>query len=126
MEDRRLESECAVLSAKVDAFNAKPDAERKIHARDLHQALEFLGKATDKKEVDDILWEVDEDIDGAVDWPEFQLMFRRNITDKTGLEPSQLFSVVQFLMYDKTFAGASRACTTHAVVARARWGRCDS
>ena len=48
---------------------------------------------------------MDEDIDGAVDWPEFQLMFRRNITDKTGLEPSQLFSVVQFLMYDKTFAG---------------------
>jgi hypothetical protein len=55
--------------------------------------------------VEDILWVVDEDIDGAVDWPEFQLMFRRNITDKTGLEPSQLFSVVQFLMYDKTFAG---------------------
>jgi hypothetical protein len=49
--------------------------------------------------------QVDEDISGSVDWVEFQLMFRRNIMDKTGLEPSQLFSVVQFLMYDKAFTG---------------------
>lgn len=58
-----------------------------------------------QKEIEDMIWEVDENLDGCVDWEEFQLMFRRNITDKTGLEPSQLFNVVQFLMYDRDFCG---------------------
>lgn len=106
LEDARLEAECAALQRRIDELGAKPDSEKRIHGRDLQQALEFLGKSgTDKREVEDMIWEVDEDLDGCVDWAEFQLMFRRNITDKTGLEPSQLFSVVQFLMYDKEFTG---------------------
>ena len=105
LEDRRLEEECGALTRRISDIDAKSDAVKRIHPRDLLTALEFLGKATSKKEVEDMLWEVDEDIDGAVSWVEFELMFRRNITDKTGLEPCQLFSVVQFLMYDKDFTG---------------------
>ena len=105
LEDRRLEEECAGLTRRIAEIDDKSDAVKRIHGRDLQTALEFLGKVTNKKEVEDMLWEVDEDSDGAVSWGEFQLMFRRNITDKTGLEPCQLFSVVQFLMYDKDFTG---------------------
>ena len=105
LEDKRLEDECRELNARIEEINAKPDDVKRIHYRDLLTALEFLGKPTSKKEVEDMLWEVDEDIDGSVSWHEFQLMFLRNIADKTGLEPCQLFSVVQFLMYDREFTG---------------------
>ena len=32
-------------------------------------------------------------------------MYKRCISDETGLEPRKLFNLVQFLMYDKSFKG---------------------
>jgi len=58
-----------------------------------------------KPEVDQWIWEVDEDLDGFVNEYEFTLMYKRCIFDKTGLEPRNLFNLVQFLMYDLTCKG---------------------
>jgi hypothetical protein len=43
---------------------------------------------------------IDDDLDQCLDWKEFRLMFTRNIVDKTGLEPSKMFFLTQFLIYD--------------------------
>ena len=52
-----------------------------------------------------MVWEVDEDLDGYVSREEFEIMYKRCVSDKTGLEPRKLFNLVQFMMYDKTNSG---------------------
>jgi len=90
----RLAEEIADLEKKIQEFDLDPS--RKINRDDLSCALSDLGKKSTKKEIEDMIWEVDENLDCCVDWEEFRLMFTRNITDTTGLEPFQLFNVVQF------------------------------
>ena len=72
---------------------------------DLARVLQFLGCKPSKSEVNLIIWEVDDDLDGYVSKEEFQTMYKRCISDETGLEPRKLFNLVQFLMYDKKFKG---------------------
>lgn len=46
-----------------------------------------------------MIWEVDEDLDGQVNYMEFFLMYKRCRFDDTFLEPRSMYNVVQFLMY---------------------------
>ena len=81
-------------------------------------------------EIEDMIWEVDEDCDQGLNWAEFQAMYHRCNNDKTGgqhaalacqagnkstldlkvelyagYEPRRLFNVVQFVMNDKEGSG---------------------
>lgn len=47
-EFQNIEAEMADLERQIEAIDSKPDHEKKIHPRDLQQALAFLGKHTDK------------------------------------------------------------------------------
>ena len=58
-----------------------------------------------KADVEDMIWEVDEDCDRCIDWEEFQSMFYRVRHDKTGWEPRRFFTVVEFMMHDKDMSG---------------------
>lgn len=99
----KIDEECADITQQIENIEAKEV--KRIKPRDLIEALGKLGKKSTKKEIEDMIWEVDENLDECVDWEEFQLMFHRNIKDTTGLEPHQLFNVVQFMMYDKDCGG---------------------
>ena len=76
-----------------------------ITAMDLARALQFLGLSPSKSEVDAIIWEVDDDLDGKVGKEEYQTMYKRCISDHEDKEPRKLFNLVQFLMYDQKFKG---------------------
>ncbi|EER12343.1 dc3, putative [Perkinsus marinus ATCC 50983] len=76
-------------------------------------AFHRVGYKIARIDVEQFIWEVDDDLDGTVSWDEFLVMYQRCVFDKTGLEPRGLFILVEFLMYtaellefDKTFKGA--------------------
>ena len=77
----------------------------RIGSMDIARTLQFLGLRPSKAEVDLIVWEVDDDLDGYVNKQEFQTMYKRCISDEANLEPRKLYNLVQFLMYDKRFKG---------------------
>ena len=69
-------------------------------ATDVRRILKKLGdKEISQHQIDIMIWEVDENLDKRVDITEFNLMYRKCIEDKTGLEPKNLFNLVQFLMF---------------------------
>lgn len=47
-----------------------------------------------------MIWEADDDLDGCIDWHEFRSCYVRSLVDKHGLEPNQLYHLVQFLLCD--------------------------
>jgi len=76
-----------------------------VHFAELDQLFLALGHKAKRGEVEDMIWEVDEDCDGCISWVEFQNLYTRGRDDKTGYEPRGLFNVVEFVMNDKEGAG---------------------
>jgi len=69
-----------------------------------------------------MIWEADETISGSIDYEDMKLMFQRNISDRTGLEPSKMYNLVQFLIFDSNENGKVSVDETMAFL-HARYGR---
>eukprot|EP00877_Chromochloris_zofingiensis_P013655 jgi/Chrzof1/8543/Cz03g15030.t1 len=88
------------------AFNAlDKKADGKLDPEELEEVFVDLGHKPQRGEVEDLLWEVDEDCDGCISWTEFQRLYHRCREDITGYEPRGLFNVVEFVMNDKEGTG---------------------
>lgn len=97
-------NEAEDLRRAFAALDRKGDG--RIDAEELSQAFASLGYRAKRGEVEDLLWEVDEDCDGGVDWREFKALHRRCREDAAGTEPRGLFNVVEFVMRDREGLGA--------------------
>lgn len=94
------------LEALKRAFHALDvDGDGRLSCQDILTTLHRLKHKMTKHDVEVMLWEVDEDLDGHISWSEFLTLYERGTTDVTGLEPRGLFHVVQFLMYDNELKG---------------------
>lgn len=119
-ELQNLSQEIEELKEKITAIEAA--SEGRVTAADLSETLKALGKRASKKEVEDMIWEVDENLDGCVDWDEMRLMVQRNLRDQSGLEPAKLFNLVQFCLYDQNDNGRVSVDETMNML-YARYGR---
>ena len=95
----KLEEERKYLLDEVRQIESK--SELHIRPQDTGIAMKSLGKRMSKRQIQDLMWEVDEKLDGVIDWEEFSLMFERNVRDTSGLEPANFYHMVQFMIYDR-------------------------
>ena len=65
------------FAAHLAATHRVPCARAQIDPEELSEYLRFLGYKCKKAEVDDMIWEVDEDCDHCVNWEEFKTMCAR-------------------------------------------------
>ena len=105
-EQRREHNEQKELESLRRVFDTLDRGKAgKVGFKELNDQLIKLDYRAKRVEVEDMIWEVDEDCDHAVSWDEFKLMFHRCRNDRTGLEPRKLFNVVEFMMHDKDSSG---------------------
>ena len=93
-----LQKEQSELEMTLSDIRCRPV--QHIRPQDTAAALESLGKKATKREVQNMMWEVDEKLDGVLDWDEVHLNFERNIRDSSGLEPASFYHMIQFMIYD--------------------------
>ncbi|KAL1512289.1 hypothetical protein AB1Y20_005551 [Prymnesium parvum] len=105
-KDRREYNEAQELENLLRVFDRLDrKGDKKLDLDELFESLKALGYKCKKADVEDMIWEIDEDCDRCVTWEEFKAMFYRVRNDKSGWEPRRLFNVVEFMMHDKDCSG---------------------
>jgi len=79
--------------------------DHKICYRDLEGVLKSLNEPLNKKQIEQMIWEVDENCDELIDYDEFQLTYYRNLTDTSGNEPNLFFRLLEFMIFDGQHKG---------------------
>jgi Ca2+-binding EF-hand superfamily protein len=105
LEEREHVSQVELECLKTVFMYIDSSKDNKLDWMEISDVLTKLGHRTPKCDIENMIWEVDDDLDLLVCWDEFLVMYQRCISDKTGLEPCNLYNLVQFLMYDKHFTG---------------------
>lgn len=86
-----------------EKLKAHGSCDHKISFKDLDAVLKTLGPPFSKKQIEQMIWEVDENLDETIDFDELQLTYYRNINDSTGNEPCLFFKILEVSWSRATF-----------------------
>ncbi|KAL3656267.1 hypothetical protein V7S43_018914 [Phytophthora oleae] len=81
-------------------ITSSSDTSGVITPADLSSCMRSLNRVPSKGEVQWMIWEVDDDLDGNVSWEEFKGCYVRTLLDSHGTELNQLYYLIQFLLCD--------------------------
>ena len=81
--------------------NDSKSSKKKFSRKALRKIIRKLCNEFAKDELDNMIWEADENLDGYVSEDEFENMYKKCISDENEEEGKKLFYLIQFLMYDK-------------------------
>ena len=76
-----------------------------IDADELYEACRKLGGKLSREEINDVIWEVDDDRNGLLSWNDYLTIYRRSRDDELGFEPKRFYAIVEFLLMDRDCSG---------------------
>lgn len=94
----RAKDELHKLEEKLKVHTSQ---DHKISFKDLDAVLRSLGPPFHRKQIEHMIWEVDENLDEMIDFDELQLTYYRNITDSSGSEPCYFFKILEVSIYSQ-------------------------
>jgi calmodulin len=86
---------------KKEEEEKKKKKERKFSVKALRKVIRTLCGEFTKEELNNLIWECDDNLDGFVSEKEFINMYKKCITDENEEEGKKMFYLIQFLMFDK-------------------------
>ena len=75
--------------------------DQSITIKAIRKILRKIDKIPTKDQLNLMVWEVDDNLDGKISRFEIEKMYKRCLWDKEELEPKRLHNLFLFLMYDK-------------------------
>eukprot|EP01036_Dinobryon_divergens_P025095 gene25095-33611_t len=79
--------------------------QERISFRDIDALTRDRGATLTRRQIEQMIWEVDERFDEEIDAEEFYLTYYRNINDTTGNEPNSFFRLMEFMIFDAANKG---------------------
>lgn len=119
---RQREKFTATLQDEVSYGRELVTARFQVGSKALQAIYERLGcpvASFGKSHADDLIWQVNDNLDGAVSFEEFERSYVRARNNRSGMEPAELFYLTCFLMFDKECSGKVRGVL--GVAALAHW-----
>lgn len=99
----------SILDSEKHAGREHATERLSIEANSLISIHDHLGVSLSNEKqthrMQELIWEINDNLTGAVSFEEFEKSYMRARSDRSGLEPSELFYLTCFLMYDKDCIG---------------------